>query len=111
MEGATVAIDGAMDDPTFLAYVEQFLTPTLRPGDVVVMDHLAAHQIKGVREAIEAAGGDLWSLDRSSLISASPTLRLRGVRGARGSLLLEPPLGLVLPDDCEDLDIGFPDII
>jgi hypothetical protein len=39
-----------------LAYVEQALAPTLRPGDIVVMDNLGAHNVKGARQAIEAAG-------------------------------------------------------
>jgi len=62
IEPATVVIDGAMDGPTFLDYVEQCLAPALRPGQVVVMDNLSSHKIAGVREAIEAAGCDLWYL-------------------------------------------------
>ena len=58
MQDATVVIDGAMNSVIFLAYVEQFLVPALRSGDVVVMDNLASHKIKGVREAIESAGCD-----------------------------------------------------
>jgi transposase len=49
-------IDGAMDGPSFLAYVEQVLAPTLRKGDIVFMDNLRTHKIAGVREAIEAVG-------------------------------------------------------
>lgn len=62
MKDATVVVDGAMNSMTFLAYVEQFLVPALRPGDVVVMDNLASHKIAGVREAIESVGCDLWYL-------------------------------------------------
>lgn len=51
-----------MDGDTFLNYVEQCLVPSLRPGDVVVMDNLASHKVKRVREAIESAGCDLWYL-------------------------------------------------
>jgi transposase len=53
---APYVIDGAMDGPTFLAYVEQVLAPTLRKGDIVFMDNLRTHKIAGVREAIEAVG-------------------------------------------------------
>ena len=56
---APCVIDGPMNGPTFRAYVEQFLAPTLKPGDVVVMDNLSAHKVEGVREAIEAAGATL----------------------------------------------------
>lgn len=53
---APVVIDGAMNGELFLAYIEQQLVPTLRPGDVVIMDNLPAHKRVGVRNAIEAAG-------------------------------------------------------
>ena len=46
----------------FLAYVEQVLVPTLKPGDVVVLDNLSAHKVPGIREAIEAAGAKLLYL-------------------------------------------------
>ncbi len=62
IEGATVVVDGAMDGDTFLNYVERCLVPSLRSGDVVVMDNLASHKVRGVREAIESAGCDLWYL-------------------------------------------------
>jgi transposase len=42
--------------------VQQFLAPTLRPGDVVIMDNLPAHKVAGVREAIEQAGAQLLYL-------------------------------------------------
>lgn len=62
LEQASVVLDGSMDGPTFLTYVEQCLVPALRPGDVVVMDNLRSHKVAGVREAIEQAGCDLWYL-------------------------------------------------
>ena len=51
--------DGAINGDAFLAYVEQVLSPTLRKGDVVIMDNLRSHKVNGVREAIEAAGASL----------------------------------------------------
>lgn len=62
IEDATVVCDSAMDGDTFLNYVEQCLVPSLRCGDIVVMDNLSAHKVAGVREAIESAGYDLWYL-------------------------------------------------
>jgi transposase len=44
---------------SFRTYVEQFLVPTLRPGDVVVMDNLSSHKGKAIRKAIQAAGAKL----------------------------------------------------
>ena len=59
---APCVFDGAINGARFLAYVAQGLAPTLRPGDVVVMDNLGAHKVKGVREAIEAKGARLLYL-------------------------------------------------
>jgi transposase len=56
---APMVLDGPMNGNAFLAYVEQVLAPTLRPGDVVVMDNLPAHKRSGVRVTIEAAGATL----------------------------------------------------
>jgi transposase len=56
---APMVLDGPMDGEWFLAYVTQVLGPTLSPGDIVVMDNLPAHRVKGVREAIEARGATL----------------------------------------------------
>jgi transposase len=53
---APTVVDGAVNGELFEAYVRQQLAPTLRPGDVVVLDNLAAHKRAGVREAIEGAG-------------------------------------------------------
>ena len=56
---APMTLDRAMTGAAFLAYVEQVLVPTLRPGDVVVMDNLPAHKPPAVRRAIERAGAEL----------------------------------------------------
>jgi transposase len=59
---APCVINGAMDGPSFLAYVEQVLVPTLRKGDIVFMDNLPTHKVAGVREAIEAVGARVRDL-------------------------------------------------
>lgn len=56
---APYVIDGAMDGPAFLAYVEQVLVPTLNNGDVVFMDNVRTHKVAGVAEAITAVGANL----------------------------------------------------
>ena len=55
-------LDGPMDGDAFRAYVAQVLVPELESGDVVVMDNLPAHRVRGVREAVEAAGATLLYL-------------------------------------------------
>lgn len=56
---APLLLDGPMNGQTFKAYVEQILAPTLRRGDIVVMDNVAIHKVAGVRQAIEARGATL----------------------------------------------------
>ena len=56
---APLTVDGAINGDLFRAWVEQHLAPTLRPGDLVVMDNLSSHKVRGVREAIESAGAEL----------------------------------------------------
>jgi transposase len=53
---APFVCEGAMNGETFKAYVEQFLAPTLRRGDIVFMDNVSVHKVDGVEEAIEARG-------------------------------------------------------
>jgi transposase len=59
---APMLIDGAIDGASFRAWVEQALVPTLRPGDVVVLDNLGVHKAAAVRAAIRAAGAHLLYL-------------------------------------------------
>jgi transposase len=59
---AVMTIDGATDAEVFRTYVAQVLRPTLRPGDIVIMDNLRAHKAAGIREAIEQAGAQLLYL-------------------------------------------------
>jgi len=56
---APFVLDGPINGAWFLAYVEQMLVPTLKPGDVVVMDNLGSHKGKAVRRAIRKAGAHL----------------------------------------------------
>lgn len=56
---APMVLDGPMNGAAFLAYVEQVLVPTLRPGDLVIMDNLPAHKRRGARTMIEAVGARL----------------------------------------------------
>lgn len=53
---APLVVDGAINGAVFHAYVEQMLAPTLRRGDVVIMDNLGSHKVAGGRQAIEARG-------------------------------------------------------
>lgn len=56
---APMTINGAVDGAVFKIYVEEILAPTLEPGDIVIMDNLPAHKVKGVKELIQAKGARL----------------------------------------------------
>jgi len=59
---APCVIDGPINGVSFAAWVEQFLVPTLQPGDVVVMDNLGSHKGTAIRKAIRAADAKLFYL-------------------------------------------------
>jgi transposase len=58
---ATMRVEGAVDTETFNAYIEQVLRPTIRPGDVLVLDNLAAHRASRLETVAEACSAQvLW---------------------------------------------------
>lgn len=102
----------AINSITFLGFIEHFLAPTLKPGDIVVMDNLSAHRVQGVKEAIRAAGAEVkylppyspdfnpieqaWSQVKSVLRSLIPPTFRRLVRAiGRG-------LQKIAPDECQN---------
>ena len=56
---APFVLDGPMNSTSFMAYLKRCLVPTLKRGDIVMMDSLPVHKAAGVREVIEAAGAKL----------------------------------------------------
>jgi transposase len=63
---APCLFDGPINGEAFLAYVRSFLVPTLKPGDLVVMDNLGSHRGKQVRKAIRQVGAKLLFLPKYS---------------------------------------------
>ncbi len=59
-------LDGPINGESFRVYVEDILVPTLRPGDIVIMDNLGSHRSQAVRHAIRAAGARLFFLPKYS---------------------------------------------
>ena len=89
---APLAIEGAADGEVFHAYTERVLCPTLRAGDIVVMDNLGAHKVSGICEAIDWRGARLiylptYSPDLSRIercwSKIKTALRARGARTRR----------------------------
>jgi len=109
---APLVLDGAIDGGSFLSYVEQFLAPALRPGDVLVMDNLPSYKVAGVREAVEAAGVTLrylppYSPDLNPVRGTAPNAGLRQAQGPaavrsrphrRGAVGRRRPPARTLPD-------------
>ena len=60
--GPSMSLPGSADAEAFKLYLEHFLCPTLRPGQIVVMDNLSVHKNKKVRELIEECGCELLFL-------------------------------------------------
>ncbi len=63
---APCLFDGPINGELFLAYVERVLVPTLKPGDIVILDNLGSHKSKAVRKAIRAVGARLIFLPKYS---------------------------------------------
>ena len=59
---AAMSFEGAVNGDIFRVFVQQVLAPTLCEGDVVLMDNLASHKVKGIEEAIQGRGAQLLYL-------------------------------------------------
>jgi transposase len=95
-------IEGAMDTATFEWYITEQLAPTLRPGQVVVVDNLSAHKADRIRLAIEARGCQLlflppYSPDFTPIEQAFSKIKaiLRGL-GARSKEALQEAVRLAI---------------
>jgi transposase len=107
---APMVLDGPMTGVWFLAYVEQVLVPTLRPGDIVILDNLPAHKGAAVREEIEAAGARLlflppYSPDFNPIENAFAKLKALLRRAAARTLeelwrVIGDSLGAFSPSEC-----------
>ena len=118
LSGMTVpcVLDGPMTGAAFLAYVEQMVAPTLKPGDIVIMDNLPAHKAGGVRAAIEAIGATLlylppYSPDFNPIEMAFAKLKalLRGVAARTIPALwqtIAAALNRFTPHECQNYFIA-----
>ena len=91
--------EGPMNGEMFLAWVRQGLAPTLCPGEVVILDNLATHKVRGVRASLEAVGARLlylppyspdfnpiepmWSKIKQTLRSQAPRTQQDLLRAAK----------------------------
>jgi transposase len=114
LDGTTtcMALEGATDTEVFRAFVQQCLVPTLRPGDLVVMDNLAPHKSEPTLALIRAAGAEvlflpayspdlnpiekMWSKVKNSLRTAkarTPDALLAAIAAAFASVTAQDALG------------------
>jgi transposase len=103
-------VDGAMNGPALLAYIEEVLVPTLAKGDIVLMDNVRTHKIEGVAAAIEAAGATLRYLPACSpdlipiemaFAKLNAALRNGGARTVKApSKLIGRLIKTSAPDEC-----------
>ena len=98
----SMLLDGAVNRDAFEAFVAQVLVPTLRPGDVVVMDNLSSHKGPRVRELVEAAEATLlylppYSPDLSPIEPAFSKVKqaLRGLEARTSALLWSSMRGVL----------------
>lgn len=109
---APMVIDGPMDGELFLAWVEQFLCPTLQTGDIVILDNLSSHKVEGVQQAVAAVGAMVLYLPPYSpdlnpiekLFSKLKTLLRKAALRATDELWKEigTLLGTVTPSECSN---------
>jgi transposase len=107
--GESMAVEGATDALAFEAYIEHFLAPNLKKGQVVVLDGLGAHRTDKVRDLVESAGADLvflpsYSPDLNPIEEAfskiKQLVRKVGARTRQGLLeAMERALAAVTPED------------
>ena len=79
---APFVIEGAMNGPMFLAYVKQCLVPTLKRGEIVLMDNLPVHKVAGVARGDRSSGRDA---DLSSEVFAGPQPDRAGLQQTQGA--------------------------
>jgi transposase len=111
--GPTLLLPGATDGLAFELYVAQVLAPTLRPGQIVVLDNLSVHHRTHVAELIQARGCELWFLpsyspDLSPIEPAFAKFKqaLRRI-GARTGEALYEAISQVLPTISPQDALGF----
>jgi transposase len=107
---APLVFEGATDEAAFRTYVERVLVPVLRPGDIVVLDNLAAHRVSWVARRLRQAGAGVWYLPPYSpeynpieKIWAKVKAYLRQAKARATDALWQAigdALGRVTPEDC-----------
>lgn len=107
---APAVFPGAIDADSFTAYVRDVLAPTLRVGDIVVLDNLSVHKVPTARAAVEAAGATLrflppyspdWNPIEQLFAKLKAWFRARRPRSFDAvCTVFAEALPLITPDEC-----------
>ncbi len=99
---APMTLNGAMYGKAFLAYIEQVLAPTRRPGEIVIMDNLPAHKPLAIKAAIERAGAE-----RRYLPKYSPDFNPIEMAFSKLKAILKKIAARTLDDLCDAIRIAI----
>jgi len=117
---APYVLDGPINAAVFRAYVEQVLAPTLRSGDILILDNLSSHRVAGIREAVGARGARVLYLPPYSpdlnpieqVLAKFKALLRKAAERTRVGLwnAIERIIDLYKPDECRNLfkNAGYP---
>ncbi len=117
---APYVLDGPINATVFRAYVEQVLAPTLKSGDILILDNLSSHKVAGVREAVEARGARVlylqpYSPDLNPIEQAFAKLKAllrKAAERSRDGLwnAIGRIIDLYKPNECRNLfkNAGYP---
>ena len=109
---APAVFDGPINGECFLSYVEQVLVPSLRPGDVVVIDNLGSHKAKATKDAIAKAGArliflpayspDLNPIEQTFSKIKSVLRKAMGRTVAEVEAVIKAVLPTISPNECKN---------
>lgn len=111
---AAMVLDGPLDAISFVGFCERFLAPTLRPGDIVVLDNLSSHKTTAATRAIEAVGAKIaflppYSPDLNPIENVFSKIKqlVRGIRPKTWPQIIDAAKQALLKVSFDDVENAF----
>lgn len=111
---AAMVLDGPLDAISFVGFCERFLAPTLRPGDIVVLDNLSSHKTTAATRAIEAVGAKIaflppYSPDLNPIENVFSKIKqlVRGIRPKTWPQIIDAAKQALLEVSFDDIENAF----
>lgn len=111
---AAMVLDGPLDAISFVGFCERFLAPTLRPGDIVVLDNLSSHKTTAATKAIEAVGAKIaflppYSPDLNPIENVFSKIKqlVRGIRPKTWPQIIDAAKQALLEVSFDDIENAF----